>query len=169
MMTSRSRDDAGHSNARDHASRRPVTPRLAKCARHRPPRSARRVLFGNAEVTMTTSARTIAIVLGASLGACGPTVTYLDTGRTLPAQPRPTNAVALYALAPPRCPYRQVGVIEGHQVMGSGQETIDAMRGEAARRGADALILIDRQHSGHDGGHEYMAAAVVFVDGACAD
>lgn len=103
------------------------------------------------------------------IAACGATASYVATA---PARaPRPVESVGLMFGRPPaNCAYREVGYVEGQSNADVPANAINAMRAEAARRGDDAIVIIDHQDaSGHHeaASHNFAAVAIEFVGTPC--
>ena len=114
------------------------------------------------------------VVMAASafFSSCGPIVYYVATNAPPVANPRPASEVQIFIGSPPKeCPYRELAYVEGVARTGSPPETIRLMREEAAKHGADAVILKDHQDvSGRQSssyGHVYIAVAVAFLQNPC--
>lgn len=105
-----------------------------------------------------------------SVAACSPLVSYTPTRADASRPPRPPSDVELYSISVPACPYEEIGIIEGHQRLAPEGRTLEAMRREAARRGADALLLLGSGHGGGvhaRGSHDYAAVAIAYSEPMC--
>ena len=116
--------------------------------------------------------KALLMVAATILSGCGPIVYYVATNAPAVANPRPASEVQMFVGSLPKeCPYREVAYVEGVARQASPPETLRLMREEAAKHGADALILRALQdESGRHGssyGHIYTAVAVVFLQRPC--
>lgn len=114
----------------------------------------------------------VAMATAAIFSGCSPIVYYVPTNAPAGANPRPASEVQVFiGSAPKECPYRELAYVEGIARAGSPPETMRLMREEAAKHGADAMILRDHQDpSGHHSsgyGHTYTAVAVAFLQKPC--
>ena len=99
---------------------------------------------------------------------CSPLVYYVPSGAVQPTSPRPATEVQLFMDAvPPSCRYQELGYLEGESRSAPSARTITAMREEAARHGADAIVLRTHQAGAHGVNHVYTAVAVRLLDGPC--
>lgn len=114
---------------------------------------------------------TLVMVTAAILSGCGPLVYYVATNAVPAANPRPASEVQMFIGSPPKeCPYRELAYVEGVARQASPPETLRLMREEAAKHGADALILrVLQDESGRhsSNGHIYTAVAVAFLKRPC--
>ena len=117
--------------------------------------------------------KTLVMVAAAVLSGCGPIVYYVETNASPAANPRPASEVQMFIGSPPKeCPYRELAYVEGVARQASPPETLRLMREEAAKHGADALILraLQDESGRHSSsyGHIYTAVAVAFLQRPCA-
>jgi len=103
------------------------------------------------------------------VSACAARASYVGMAPAGP--PRPSDTVAIMFGSPPlNCAYREVGYVEGESNNQAPADALEAMRVQAGRRGADAIVLIDHQDpSGHHvpTGHNFSAVAITFVGMRC--
>ena len=110
----------------------------------------------------------LAGILPLVVGGCSPLVYYVPSGAAPPQPAHSATQVQVFTdTVPPDCRYQELGFIEGQSRSRSSARTIEAMRGEAARHGADAIVLRVHQTGHHGAGHVYTAVAVRLPGGPC--
>ena len=110
-----------------------------------------------------------ALLLLTAAPACAATASYIDTGPASAPKP-PEDVALLFGNGPLNCTYREIGYVEGESNLSGPADAIIAMRRAAARRGADAIVLIDHQDgAGHHGGagHNYSGVAIAYTGEPC--
>ncbi len=129
---------------------------------------------------MTKTTLLAALAAAALLGACAPIVSSVPTNPaartgTAPGMAaRPPSSVRLYIGGAPTCAYEELALIEGSSRLSSMSRTVEKMRAEAAKYGADGLVLLTHQDTrgNHEstgtGNHNYLGVAISFTRSVCA-
>jgi hypothetical protein len=99
------------------------------------------------------------------LAACAPTIQYAATSPTGDRPPRAVAEVEVLSLRP-ACAFTEIGMLEADSHGADFAQTVQRMREEGARRGADAILLTGHQAAPHHGtiqagDHDYFASAIV--------
>src|SRR5262245_27697547 len=92
---------------------------------------------------------------------CSPVVSYVPSrdAPVLPAR-RAAEVQVFHGSIPAHCESLELGRLSGAPRLSSRARTIEAFRDEAARRGADALVVLAGRHPRPHAAETYEAVAV---------
>jgi hypothetical protein len=113
--------------------------------------------------------RLFALATAAALCGCAPAVDTTMLGGPYPPRP-PDEEVLTYSTRLPECPYAEVAVLAGFEsdLTRSLDDTLEALRAEARRLGADAIVNLQRiERGGESRRSGYTGTAVRFTDEGC--
>jgi len=117
---------------------------------------------------MSVSRLFLAVASTAAFG-CAPAVDTTMLGGPYPPRP-PDEEILTYSTRLPECPYAEVAVLAGFEsdLTRSLDDTLEALKAEARRLGADAIVNLQRiERGGESRRSGYTGTAVRFTENGC--
>lgn len=124
---------------------------------------------GTERVARRRGGRLFALAAVAALAACAPSIDTTMLGGPYPPR-RSDEEILTYSTRLPECPYDEVAVLAGFEsdLTRSLDDTLDALKAEARRLGADAIVNLQRiERGGESRRSGYTGTAIRFTDEGC--
>jgi len=124
---------------------------------------------GTERVGWRGAGRLFALATAVGVVGCAPAIDTTMLGGPYPPLP-PDQEILTYSTRLPECPYAEVAVLAGFEseLVRSLDETLDALKAEARRLGADAIVDLQRiERGGESRRSGYTGTAIRFTEEAC--